>query len=145
MQIRVSRYYGSLIYFPIVNSLRQVRSRALLVLAAAVFLRAVVPAGYMPSSVGSGLLFELCPEGVPAEFMAMLSGSKGHDHGDQHSEHHEAGGHDCSMGHLLLSAAAVDNSADNEVAPATPVFAIVPRYSFTSAVRTHYHSRGPPA
>jgi len=114
----------------------------LLVLSAVVLLRAIAPAGYMASSAGSGLLFELCPEGVSAEFMAMLSGSTGHDHMD----HHESGdNHECSMGHLLLSAAAVDDSADVVLAPTVPVYATVSNYSFTSAVRTHYDSRGPPA
>ena len=28
----------------------------------------------MPASVGSGLLFEFCPEGVPARFMQFVSG-----------------------------------------------------------------------
>lgn len=102
----------------------------------------MAPAGYMASSSGAGLLFELCPEGVSAEFMAMLSGSAGHDH----SEHHESGdGQECSMGHLLLSAAAVDDAWQIDVAPASAVFAIVNHYSFTSASRTHYYSRGPPA
>ena len=123
------------------HGIRQNTVSTLLVLSAALFLRAVAPAGYMPSS-GSGLLFELCPEGVSAEFMAMLSGSNGH----VHSNHHESGdGDDCSMGHLLLSAAAVDDSSGAELAPTLPVYTTVPRYAFTSASRTHYHSRGPPA
>lgn len=131
------------------SGMRHSATKTLLILSAAVFLRGLAPAGYMPSS-GNGLLFELCPEGIPAEFMAMLSGNvsqdHGHHHGGHHGSHHDAvGGHDCSMGHLLLAAAAVDNAVDTAIAPAVSNFAIVPRYSFTSAARTQYDSRGPPA
>ena len=89
-------------------------------LLAGVTLRALVPAGYMPAAAGSGLLFELCHERLPAGFMAALAVDDAHAHHsahhpahhsahhhgshDQHDEHGEGVG-DCSMGHLLLLAA----------------------------------------
>lgn len=73
-----------------------------------VALRALVPAGYMPATAGSGLLFELCHERLPAGFMAALAADDGHTHHhashDRHGEHGKSFG-DCSMGHLLLLAA----------------------------------------
>ena len=79
---------------------------ALLVLVA---LRALVPMGYMPASPGSGLLFEVCHDGMPLSIAAPSSHVGGHaqsaDHG---AHHHEAGGDDhamaadgCALGHIL--------------------------------------------
>lgn len=118
--------------------------KTLLVLAAAILLRAATPAGYMPAGAGSGLLFEFCPEGVPAEFMQLLSGHSAHDHAD-----HAGGGdhddHSCPVGHMLLSAAAVDNDWQAEITPLATAFDILPGRVLAGTTRTHYHSRGPPA
>lgn len=113
-----------------------------LLLSAALLMRAAVPAGYMPASAGSGLLFELCPENVPAEFMQMLAGER-----DRHHHHADHGndGHHCPMGHMLLSAFAVDDHWQPDFAPTPPDFAAIPTGSFTAPYRTTYHSRGPPA
>ena len=121
---------------------RQSSVRTLLILSAAVFLRAIIPAGYMAAAGGSGLLFEFCPEGVSAEFMEMVTGGTAHDHGEHDNADDD---HHCPIGHMLLSAAAVDDAWQVDVAPAGAVFSIVNYYSFTSASRTHYYSRGPPA
>ncbi len=78
-----------------------------------VLLRAVVPAGYMPGSIESGLLFELCAEGLPASFTAELADAGGPHSANRHGGHggaHHDGHHgedgpalsDCSFGHLLV-------------------------------------------
>ncbi len=116
-----------------------------MLLVAALLLRAVVPAGYMPAA-GSGLWFELCPEGLPAEFAALLTGETGHHHhGHADGENTGDDAHQCPVGHMLLSAAAVDSASQPaELALDRPP-ATIPIYSFTSASRNHYRSRDPPA
>ena len=78
---------------------------ALLVLVA---LRALVPMGYMPASPGSGLLFEVCHDGMPLSIAAPSSHAGGHAHG---AHHHDAGGDEhvmaadgCALGHILAVA-----------------------------------------
>ncbi len=117
-----------------------------LLLVAALLLRAVIPAGYMPAAAGSGLWFELCPDGLSAEFAEMLAGDTGHHHhGNADGENTGDDDHQCPVGHMLLSAAAADSTSQTtdlalELPPAT-----ISIYSFTSTSRTHYYSRGPPA
>lgn len=126
------------------NRNRQLRRHSgLLLLGAALLLRAAIPAGYMPAAAGTGLLFELCPENVPVEIMQMLAG----DHG-QHQHHADHGDEDhrCPVGHLLLSAFAVDNQVQFAALPAAPGYGLIPEYfRAASAPRTAYRSRGPPA
>ena len=82
--------------------------QTMLLLLAALLLRAGIPDGYMPSAPGSGQLFELCPAGVPAGFMQALSGSgQHHHHNSDASESHYDASH-CPIGHLLSAAVAVD-------------------------------------
>ena len=58
-------------------------AHTLLVLLAALLLRAAIPDGYMPASWGSGLLVKLCPAGLPAGVMQALAGEhEHHHHGD---------------------------------------------------------------
>jgi len=128
----------------LMNSDPNRQSKTLLVLAAAILLRAATPTGYMPASAGSGLLFEFCPEGVPAEFMRLLSGHPAHEH----SGHHGDGDHDnhsCPVGHMLLSAAAVDSDWQAGIVPVAATFDVVPARVLAGTTRTHYRSRGPPA
>ena len=117
--------------------------RTLFVLAAALLLRATIPAGYMPAGSNSGLFYELCPDGLPAAFVQTLQ----HEHAGHHADPHEghALDHDCSFGHLLLPMAAVDSGWDTETAPTAAVFEALPTRVFRGTTRTHYHSRGPPA
>ena len=64
-----------------------------------VLLRAFIPAGYMPTAPGKGLLFELCHDGLPVSFMAALDEHAHHgDHGT-HDDHGAVG--DCSFGHIV--------------------------------------------
>ncbi len=86
---------------------------ALLVLVA---LRALVPVGYMPAAAGSGLLFELCHDGMPMVFAAPSSPPDGHAHGGQHGNaggdgagHISAAG-SCALAHIL-SVAFIDDLA----------------------------------
>lgn len=127
------------------NRLRHIRLKPALLLSAALLLRATIPAGYMPAAAGSSLLFEFCPEGVPAEFMQLLAGDPEHEHG--HMDHGDSGhdDHQCPVGHMLLSAAAVDDAWQAEAAAVTPALYTAQSNSFTSISRTHYYSRGPPA
>ena len=128
------------------DGIRQIRRKPALLLVAALLLRAVIPAGYMPAAVGSGLWFELCPEGLPAEFAELLTGDTAHHHhGDADSENAGDDAHQCAVGHMLLSAAAMDSTSQAaeltlELPPATTSI-----YSFTSRSRTYYQSRAPPA
>lgn len=126
------------------NRIRHTSLTPLLMLSAALLLRAVIPAGYMPAAAGSGLLFEFCPEGVPSEFMQVLSGDTAHDHGHSGHSDHSSDTHHCPVGHLLLSAAAVDDAPQPIVVPATVPVTTTSTYSYSSVSRSNYHSRGPP-
>lgn len=124
------------------NALRQ--SRVLLaILLAGVVLRAFVPAGYMPAAPGKGLLFELCHDGMPAEFMAALAGHGGHGHHGAHDGHGATGV--CSIGHILaLAFADAPDTPDIPILAATgfPV-ALVARMRLATG-RFAYAARAPP-
>ena len=111
-------------------------------------LRALTPDGYMPGSSGSGLLFELCPDGMPAVVMAALDGTAGHHH------HHHGNTDDsasvtateqCPIGHMLASAVAVDVETQTDIGPDAPTVDV--NYLSTTQRRldSAYHSRAPPA
>jgi hypothetical protein len=112
-------------------------------LLAGIVLRAVVPAGYMPAAPGTGLLFELCHDGVPAGFMAALKGHGHHDHHGGHEDHGSAG--DCSIGHILaLALADAPDVPDLPVLPAAAIYiAMAPRPQPVSRPFA-YTARGPP-
>ncbi len=117
----------------------------MLILFAALLLRAVIPAGYMPAAAGSDFLFEFCPEGIPASFMRSVAGDPGHKHG--HMDHGDSGhdDHRCPVGHMLLSAIAGDDAWQAEAAPVLPALYTRQDDSFTNVSRTNYSSRDPPA
>lgn len=108
-------------------------------------LRALTPDGYMPGSAGSGLLYELCPDGMPAEIMQALAGG-GHHH------HHHGGGdsasvsgtEQCPIGHMLASAMVVDSGATPDIVPDAPVFYDEPAAILFRVSVTAYRSRAPP-
>lgn len=127
------------------NRFRHHRLKPLLLLSAALLLRAAIPAGYMPAAAGSGLLFEFCPEGISVEFMQILAGDGDTGHAHNHGDSSHGDDHKCPVGHMLLSAAAVDNAAEIVLAPAVQALSTTSSYSFNSVSRTYYHSRGPPA
>jgi len=121
-------------------------SLVLFLLLATLLMRAGIPDGYMPASADSGLLFELCPAGVPESFMRALSGSDHHQH---HSDPGAAGSHydagQCPIGHMLSSAVAFDDLWQIDSAPAVQesIESTVPGYTIRAAIS--YRSRGPPA
>ena len=90
-----------------------VRNRQFLLVAtlATLALRALAPDGYMPGSADSGLLYELCPEGMPVEIMQALAGDNQHHHhhGDDGEATSASGSEQCPIGHMLASAIAMDS------------------------------------
>jgi hypothetical protein len=120
------------------------RSRPLLLVVALAMLslRALTPEGYMPGSRGSGLLFELCPAGMPVEIMHALGGGHHHHHGDKAPV---SGTEQCPIGHMLGTAVAVDSGIVVEVHAVAPrpvaQVASVPAPPGITA----YRSRAPPA
>jgi hypothetical protein len=124
------------------------QSFAFLVLLSTLAMRAAIPEGFMPSAIGSGLLYELCPSAVPAGVMQVLRANKGH--GGHHAHHHNAehskhDGNQCEIGHLLASAVAVDMSWQAELPPPVALHALPSAIPYNSATRTTYASRDPPA
>ena len=121
-------------------------SLTMITLLAALLMRAGIPDGYMPASADSGLLFELCPAGVPESFMRALSGSDHHQH---HSDSGVSGSHydagQCPIGHILSSAAAFDDLWQIDSAPVVQesIDTTVPDYTIRTAISQR--SRGPPA
>ena len=127
-----------------------VRHRQFLLVAtlAMLSMRALTPDGYMPGSADSGLLYELCPDGMPAEIMQALAGDGNHHH------HHHGGGDDsasvsgteqCPIGHMLASAIAMDAGVVSDALPDTPTFDVSPVAVLFRAPVTAYRSRAPPA
>lgn len=124
----------------------QNRQFLLVVALATLSLRALTPDGYMPGSASSGLLYELCPSGMPAEIMQALAG-------DGHHHHHHGGSdstsvssaEQCPIGHMLASAVAVDTGSVPDVLPDAPIFRVAPVVVFFRTTATSYRSRAPPA
>jgi hypothetical protein len=123
--------------------LHAARRQPLVLIAALAMLsvRALTPAGYMPGSPASGLLYELCPAGMPAAVMQALGG--GHHH------HHDsaggvAGDEQCPIGHMLAVAVAVDNPDPTGLVPGIADFeAPLPASPRIARIPT-YRSRAPP-
>jgi hypothetical protein len=124
------------------------RNLAIVSVLAGFALRSLAPVGYMPSAVGDGLLFELCPEQLPAGFV-LSSAASHHDHHSQSASDtsQPADSPDqCQIGHLLFSAIAVDapmvdaiqNNAISEFIPSVTT-------TLSSATTSAYRSRAPPA
>jgi len=124
---------------------RSARHRqTLLLLLVALLIRAGIPDGYMPSAPGSGLLFELCPAGVPAEFMTALAGSDHHHEKTDASESHFDAGQ-CPIGHLLSSTVAFDDVWQFDAVPELPDFIEFSVRIQASRLPANRRSRGPPA
>ena len=109
----------------------------------------------MPAAPGSGLLFEVCHDGMPLAVAAASSHSGGHAHGADHGSHHGGvssadGSHamaadGCALGHIL-SLAFIDSFETVAVAaePATAFDAPEP-ITHLLPLRTLAHApRGPP-
>lgn len=120
--------------------------KVLLLLVSALLLRAGIPDGYMPAAPGSGLLFELCPSGVPAGFMQALSGGDRHQHHDMPGAaeaHFDAS--QCPIGHLLSGTVAPDDVLQFDAIPELPVFIENALLTRIFRVPANHRSRGPPA
>ena len=124
-----------------------VHKRHLLLVAAlaTLSLRALTPDGYMPGSAESGLLYELCPDGMPAEIMQSLAGGGHHHHHGGSDSASVSGTEQCPIGHMLASAVAVNSWSTPDVLPDAPVFNDVPAAMLFQASVTAYRSRAPPA
>mgnify|MGYP001826630925 FL=1 len=121
------------------------RNKLLLVAAMAMLsLRALTPDGYMPGSKDSGLLFELCPSGMPAEIMQALAGDDHHHHHGHGEDNSVSGTEQCPIGHMLASAVAVDTTAPPEILPEATLFDDVPVTVAYRSLSTAYRSRAPP-
>ena len=117
-------------------------------LFATLLLRASIPDGYMPAPVGGGLLFEMCPSGVPAELLQAIGGSVSHHHHDHSGT--DASGTDfdaeqCPIGHLLSAAVAVDTPSAEPDAPALPERLVASPRLIVSRHELTGRPRGPPA
>ena len=109
-------------------------------------LRALTPDGYMPGSKGSGLMYELCPSGMPAEIMLALSGGGHHHHGDHGDDSNPVSGTEqCPIGHMLGTAVAADTSEPTEFLPAAPGFDDATVIAILQVRHFAYRSRAPPA
>ena len=118
------------------------RRNALVLLFSALVLRAIVPVGYMPGSLDSGLLFEMCPDGMPAAMVQALGGH--HDHGGSDEEAATQSLEHCPMGHLLTPGAGVSSVVAALPPPHKPVFLVAARQIVAIAPRIVYSSRAPP-
>jgi hypothetical protein len=114
--------------------LRHRRPLILAVLAFALFVRALVPAGWMPAPNGGLFAIEPCPA---AAALPLLEAGR-HHHGNHGSGHGAAHDGDCAFGSLLTNAAP---SAIPALAPAPAVVAdAIARSSAAPVLKT-----GPPA
>ena len=120
------------------------RHKVLLAALAMLSLRALTPEGYMPAAPGSGMMFELCPEGMPAEIMQALSGG-GHHHHHGESGDSDAGMIECPIGHMLSSAVAHDAGAVADIALDSPVWVVAGAQPSQARRQPTYRSRAPPA
>ena len=134
-------------------SARTLNSRFFAVTLAALALRALAPDGYMPAAPGSGLLYELCPSGMPDEIVQAQS-RHGGDHGHHGSHHHGSHGDDedtqasadkqCPIGHMLASAIAFDVTPADEFAPGAELLVVEAPLATWRRHDTGYRSRAPP-
>jgi len=124
---------------------------AITCILAGIVLRAFTPMGYMPSSLGSGFLFEICPEQLPAGFTFNSSASRlesHHNHGAAASDSPSTAdaADQCQIGHLLFAALAVDSSPIDLPAATLPDDFLVPTSRlFSRAPLAAYRTRAPPA
>lgn len=121
------------------------RQTFLIAFLVALTLRALTPDGYMPGTEHSGLLYELCPDGMPAEIMQALAGDGHHHHHGSDDGGSVTGTEQCPIGHMLASAVAVDMGAVSDVVPDTPAFVVAPATASFRETAAAYRSRAPPA
>lgn len=109
-------------------------------------LRALTPLGYMPSSLASGYLFELCPEQLPVGFVVTSGHQDHHNHSGSSPDSPAATADQCQIGHLLFSAIAADTPMLDLPEVATQDEFIPSAYTLLrQATLTAYRTRAPPA
>jgi len=118
------------------------RRSAVMLLLAAMALRAVMPVGYMVGTLGGDLLFELCPEGMPSAMVQALGGE--HHHGSSDDEASAVSIEQCPMGHLLMPVAFNASTSLSLVPQHTPAIIDFPRLVAIVATTSAYLSRAPP-
>ena len=111
---------------------RQPRLPMLLALACALFLRALVPAGWMPATSGGEFAIQPCPAATPEP----LTHTAGHHHGKHDSFAEHSG--DCAFAPLLTALVAIEALAP---LPMPIVSASLPFGTFDSPT----FKTGPPA
>ena len=116
-----------------------------LLAALAVSVRLLTPVGYMPASPGSGLLFELCPDGLPTEVIRALAGGGHHHHHHHSGPDTDSASHQCPVGHMLLAALAVDTGSASEPVIDAPIFSVTRLATQFTRHLQAYESRAPPA
>ena len=118
------------------------RRNTLALLLTAIAFRSIIPVGYMPGSLDSGLLFELCPDGMPSGFVQALGGH--HHHGGDSAESAPHSFAQCTFGHAVGSTAIT--SSETLALDLADRFEFVTPYllTFAAAPRTAYSSRAPP-
>ena len=121
------------------------RQTLLIAAVVALSLRALTPDGYMPGSTHSGLLYELCPEGMPAAIMQALASDRHHHHHGGEDGASVTGTEQCPIGHMLASAVAVDTGAQPDLVPDAAAFEEAPARLLIRVSTTAYRSRAPPA
>jgi hypothetical protein len=126
------------------NRVTATRKNVFFLLLAALALRAVIPIGYMPGSLGGELLLELCPDGMPTAMVQALGGEQHHHHGGDKDQTTDASLDQCQMGHMLTSVA-LSSNADIALEPThTPVLANFTGIVAGTARSVVYQSRAPP-
>ena len=126
---------------------RQPRLPILLALACALFLRALVPAGWMPAAAGGPLAIEPCPAAAPEPMVHMAGhhGAMPADHGSSHKEHQ---GGDACFSALLVGFAPLDQSptvTGPALAAATPLRPFAAPILATGPPAPPPPATGPPA
>lgn len=102
----------------------------------------------MPASPDSGLLFQLCPDGLPVDVIRALTGGghhHHHHHGNDTNPHADPAAHQCPVGHMLLAALAVETGSTPEAGLDVPVFAVLRLATQFTRHASNYESRAPPA
>ncbi|RZV33395.1 MAG: hypothetical protein EX272_14725 [Chromatiales bacterium] len=121
------------------------RQTLLIAALVALSLRALTPDGYMPGSAHSGLLYELCPDGMPGAIMQALAGDRHHHHHGGENGASVTGTEQCPIGHMLASVVAVDMGGQPDLVPDATALEDAPATILMRVSTTAYRSRAPPA
>lgn len=123
---------------------RQCRLPILLALACTLFLRALVPAGWMPAAHGGAFAIEPCPAAEFQPFTSMAA-HHGGGHDPQHHAQHDG---DCSFAPLTTALAATQSppaiTAPRLISNPLPTRAVVPPFK-TGPPALLPPATGPPA